>query len=322
MQESTTPTNAPLPAVIDIEGVIGTDESLQFEDQGERIATYEKFKTAVDRIAASGARSLVVNIRSAGGDVNDALLIHDALAASGMHVTTRCYGYVASAATIIAQAASKGAREISSNSLYLIHNSVSRAEGNARSINGTLELLQKTDDRIASVYAVRSGRKQEEFQALMNENSGNGRWLSPRETLDKGLTDRIIRAAPITGDACGQLRALGLPEIPGPAEIRTTTIKSKWKRILAALGLKGETRVEADDRLFDAIESVLGEQTTETVHAAERSLPEDKAPRNAPNEAKQKARPTATLPAEDPAVGNATETANQEAYRLDALSFK
>ena len=39
----------------------------------------------------------------------------------GAEVVTRCYGYVASAATVIAQAASPGCREISSNAFYLIH---------------------------------------------------------------------------------------------------------------------------------------------------------------------------------------------------------
>ena len=63
----------------------------------------------------------MVDIRSTGGDVNDALLIHDALCSLDAHITTRCYGYTASAATIIAQAASPGCREISANALYLIH---------------------------------------------------------------------------------------------------------------------------------------------------------------------------------------------------------
>ena len=84
---------------------------------------------AVRRIAEIDASEVVVNIRSTGGDVNDALLIHDALTALGAHITTRCYGYTASAATIIAQAASPGCREISANALYLIHTAVCATEG-------------------------------------------------------------------------------------------------------------------------------------------------------------------------------------------------
>ncbi len=62
----------------------------------------------MSRIAAIEAEEVVVTIRSTGGDVNDALMIHDALTQLKGRITTRCYGYTASAATIIAQAASEG----------------------------------------------------------------------------------------------------------------------------------------------------------------------------------------------------------------------
>ena len=64
---------------IDIEGTIGVPEEWQFDRPEARVATYEKFRDAVRRIAEIDASEVVVNIRSTGGDVNDALLIHDAL---------------------------------------------------------------------------------------------------------------------------------------------------------------------------------------------------------------------------------------------------
>ena len=90
---------------IDIEGTIGVPEEWQFEEPDARVATYERFRDTLRRIAEIEAPEVVVNIRSTGGDVNDALLIHDALRQLPARVTTRCYGYTASAATIIAQAA-------------------------------------------------------------------------------------------------------------------------------------------------------------------------------------------------------------------------
>ena len=89
---------------IEIEGTIGVPEEWQFDDPADRVATYERFRDAVRRIAEIEAPEVVVEIRSTGGDVNDALLIHDALRQLPARVTTRCYGYTASAATIIAQA--------------------------------------------------------------------------------------------------------------------------------------------------------------------------------------------------------------------------
>ena len=119
---------------IDIEGTIGLSEQWQFDNPESRVATYERFKECVASIADISNRHIVVNIRSTGGDVNDALLIYEALRATGAHITTRCYGYTASAATIVAQAASEGCREIASTSLYLIHKSLCSTEGNAEEL--------------------------------------------------------------------------------------------------------------------------------------------------------------------------------------------
>lgn len=204
---------------IDIEGTIGVPEEWQFDRPEARVATYEKFRDAVRRIAEIDTPEVVVNIRSTGGDVNDALLIHDALTALGAHITTRCYGYTASAATIIAQAASPGCREISANALYLIHTAVCATEGNAAELSGKLDLLRQTDTRIAAVYAARSGRPAAEFETLMAENNGSGRWLSPEEAVAAGLADVVT-------DTAGR----GAPSL-------TRNIARGWERLLVRIGL-------------------------------------------------------------------------------------
>lgn len=191
---------------IDIEGNIGVPEEWQFDDPGARVATYERFRAAAARIAALEAAEVVVSIRSTGGDVNDALLIYDALRTLPGRITTRCYGYTASAATLIAQAASEGRREIAAGALYLIHNSECSVEGNVAELEARIGLLRKTDERLAEIYAARSGRPAAEFAALMAENNGAGRWLSPEEAVEAGLADRVIGAEagnPSEGSAAG-----------------------------------------------------------------------------------------------------------------------
>lgn len=191
---------------IDIEGNIGVPEEWQFDDPGARVATYERFRAAAARIAALEAAEVVVSIRSTGGDVNDALLIYDALRTLPGRITTRCYGYTASAATLIAQAASEGRREIAAGALYLIHNSECSVEGNVAELEARIGLLRKTDERLAEIYAARSGRPAAEFAALMAENNGAGRWLSPEEAVEAGLADRVIGAEagdPSAGSAAG-----------------------------------------------------------------------------------------------------------------------
>ena len=192
MQTKITIRNEAQTCYIDIEGVIGVPEQNQFENASSRVATFETFRREVERIAQVAATSVVVNIRSTGGDVNDALLIYEALQGLDARITTRCYGYTASAATIIAQAADKGCREISSNALYLIHNSMCAIEGNASTLESRAELLRKTDERLAHLYAQHSGREAENFVELMAENNGEGRWLTAEETVEAGLADKII----------------------------------------------------------------------------------------------------------------------------------
>ena len=135
---------------VDIEGIIGIPDGQSSGDEAARAATYENFRSQIDRIGRSGARKVEVNIRSAGGDVNDALLIYDALcalAAEGAEITTSCHGYTASAATVIAQAATPGRRLLSANALYLIHHSPAAIAGNSFDAERTCRLLDKTDAR-------------------------------------------------------------------------------------------------------------------------------------------------------------------------------
>lgn len=274
---------------IDIEGTIGIPEEWQFEEPEARVATYEKFRDTVRRIAQIDAPEVVVNIRSTGGDVNDALLIHDALTALGAHITTRCYGYTASAATIIAQAASTGCREISANALYLIHTAVCATEGNAAELTGKLDLLRQTDARIAAVYAARSGRPADEFATLMAENNGNGRWLSPQEAVAAGLADAIT-------DAAGH-----------PAPSLTRNIARGWQRLLARIGLAPEESMPED-------RNVLHTASDERDLLRRSAL--------AVQQAQQNALPTRTNRREDPSYGDLVRTPNQLAYSEDAKRLR
>ena len=220
MQSDIQITNRNDTCFVDIEGVIGVPEEWQFDQPSSRVATYEKFRDSLDRLREIDAPEIVVNIRSTGGDVNDALLIYEALSSLDGHIVTRCYGYTASAATVIAQAASEGCREISAHALYLIHNSICTAEGNAEELATRIDLLRKTDARLAEVYAARSGRTPEEFTLLMAENNGSGRWLSPQEALAAGLVDRIIEPSATEKTPAAQATPAG-----------------QWRKLLGKLGL-------------------------------------------------------------------------------------
>lgn len=270
---------------IEIEGTIGVPEEWQFDEHDTRIATYERFREAVARIAEVEAPEVIVTIRSTGGDVNDALLIHDALRQLKAKITTRCYGYTASAATIIAQAASEGCRELSANALYLIHCATCSTEGNARQLGEQIALLEATDERLSSLYAARSGRPIEEFKALMEENGGNGRWLSPDEAIAAGLADRIIGGEEAANPSVAQNLVRG------------------WNRLMQAVGLQHEEPLPEDRNILHFDHPITLRR--QSLIAAQ-----------------QAAKPTSTCPIEDPAIGERRPTANQRAYAEDVKVFQ
>ena len=269
---------------IDIEGVIGIPEESQFSDNAQCVATYEKFSREISKIKDIEAKEVVVNIRSTGGDVNDALLIYETLTSLDATIVTRCYGYTASAATIIAQAATPGCREIAASALYLIHMSSSMVEGNSTDLAERIELLEKSDERIASLYALRSGLSKESFVALMGENGGRGRWLSPEEVVEAGLADMII------GQEADEKRGL-IHKIKG------------W------LNLASSKRVDSSlPQDINVLHSTTTIRTTLSVIAF--------------REGQRSVSSTKTAMKEDPSLEGIAVTHNALAYAEDALKLK
>lgn len=302
--------------VIDIEGMIGVPEEHQFDDPDSRTATYEKFRAQAESIRRIKAREVVVNIRSTGGDVNDALLIHDALRSTGARITTRCYGYVASAATIIAQAADDSRREMSSNALYLIHNSACSCDGNSTELAKTIELLETTDRTIASIYATRSGRPVEDFICLMNKNNGSGRWLTPTEALEAALIDKIIESSPISNYAAEQIALQGLPALPDTKNEMKMNVTKRWRAILEILGLQSDAMQPLTESELDTIDNSILMSERELAELRNRVITLEA------QNAKMNAAATATKPKEDPSASERKLSANANAYTEDVKGFK
>lgn len=320
---------------IDIEGTIGVPEEWQFEKPDQRVATYEKFREKVQQITQIQAPKIIVNIRSTGGDVNDALLIHDALSSLNGHITTRCFGYTASAATIIAQAASEGGREISQNTLYLIHNSIASSEGNADELEAKVDLLRKTDLRLAQLYALRSGHDKAEFQTLMSENNGNGRWLSPEEVIEAGLADTIIdkkEGSPSEEEKQGQKEEEHNEKQKGKqGEEKEPIEKSAEENPASPKASLSQNIQRGWRRLMDVIFP-----STDVSKASPEALPEDKNILHFDDERlhlerhsilaqqdKQRQFSATSISAkEDPSFGDSIRSNNERAYAEDVECFK
>lgn len=309
--------NSKNPVTIDIEGVIGVLEEHQFANPETVVATYEKLKTKITKIKEIDAKEVVVNIRSAGGNVNDAILIYEALKNLPAKITTRCYGYVASAATIIAQAASENRREIASSALYLIHNSIGNIEGNCEEIKQTLNLIQITDKTIAGIYAQRANKNIDEFSSLMNENGGKGRWLSPNEALEHNLVDAVIQSENELSNSAEIVETLGLPPIPKQKNTSQSTIlkrlNQKWREISQIIKFINNTKTNPSQEIKQPNNEMNKQQvirSKEELIAMEMS------------EKIKHTTPTNTTPKEDPPMDEIGGSANANAYDSDSKQFK
>lgn len=169
---------------IDIFGSIGED---WWDENGGNSAS--KINDIINQVRQANCSSFHVRINSLGGEVDAALAIHSLLA-SLPNVTTECIGFCASAATVIFMAGKE--RLIANNALFLIHKCSSRAYGNENKIRRTLEEQQTINTTIRNTY-VEAGCDPATVDQLMNDNDGQGRWLSAEQALQYGFATAITR---------------------------------------------------------------------------------------------------------------------------------
>lgn len=161
--------------------------------RGSKVYIYDEIGyfgvTASDFVAELGkidSPTLAVHINSPGGDVFDGVSILNALRSHGAEITTVVDGLAASAASFIAQAGSK--RIMSRNSEMMIHDASGLCIGNANDMRTMLDLLERTSDNIASVYAERSGIGDATFwRTAMSAET----WYSADEAVTAGLADEV-----------------------------------------------------------------------------------------------------------------------------------
>ncbi|MCC8087934.1 MAG: Clp protease ClpP [Rikenellaceae bacterium] len=303
---------------LNISGIIG--DSTEY---GENFS-YPDFSDKIEEIKSGEVEDLVINIRSVGGNVNDALMIYDDLTQLDMQITTRCYGYVASAATIIAQAASASRREISDNAMYLIHKSSTFTEGNTSEINRTIDMLEKTDEKISRIYAAKSGRTPEEFLQLMGKNNGKGEWLTAEQAIEEGLADRIIAGEKIMNDISTEISLLGLPQIPSryghsisPAEyLRRMILRLRNYSIPEISSGKSNN---AYRQRIEQLESKISDMEKKI---RDNGIFENKIKKVEFINNKFSAKPTATKPKEDPSHYDFRTPSNTRSYEKDLKNFK
>lgn len=128
---------------------------------------------------------VAVHLNSPGGDVFDGLAIYQALKNRAGETVAHVDGLAASIASVIAMGADRVV--MAPKAQLMIHEGFTMAQGDAADMRKLADLLDRTSDNIASVYADKAGNTTDFWRNRMREET----WYSADEALDAGLVDEV-----------------------------------------------------------------------------------------------------------------------------------
>lgn len=203
--------------------------------------TPEDFAADLDGITAP---NIEVQINSPGGDVFDGIAIFNALRAHPATVTTRVDGLAASIASVIAQAGDR--RTILSGGQMMIHEAWGLSIGPAADHREMADLLDKQSGVIASIYAERSGRDQDEFRQMM----GSETWLTADEAVDAGLADEVVNPSSAQASSAGPTLRDEISEAVGAV----SGVLESAERVAALRAEKGKPLSQVNRESLDELD--------------------------------------------------------------------
>lgn len=154
-----------------------------YDDIGAWGVTAKEF---VESLNAIDAPEILLSISSAGGSVFDALVMYNALRAHKAKVTVTVMGVAASAASLVAMAGDT--IKMPANTFMMVHAPETIACGNADEMRETADLLDKICSSLTSIYCKRTGRPEEEINALLAEDT----YMTAAEAVAGGFADEVI----------------------------------------------------------------------------------------------------------------------------------
>lgn len=175
-------------------------------DSGSSISIYDSIGenwegtgVTAKRISAAlrsiGAKDVVVNINSPGGDFFEGVAIYNLLREHQGKVTVRVLGVAASAASVIAMAGDEIL--MGEGSFLMIHNAWAVAVGNRHDMRDTTAILEPFDAAMAALYAQQTGMTVKEAEALMDKET----WIGADQAVADGFATGLMPTTEITHSA-------------------------------------------------------------------------------------------------------------------------
>ena len=172
----------------DAEASISISDSIGENWEGTGI-TSKRISAALRSI---GAKDVVVNINSPGGDFFEGMAIYNLLREHQGKVTVRVLGVAASVASVIAMAGDEIL--IGDGAFFMIHNAWAVAVGNRHDMMDSAKLLEPFDAAMAALYAHQTGMSTAEAAAMMDKET----WIGAQQAVDDGFATGLLPSSEIT----------------------------------------------------------------------------------------------------------------------------
>lgn len=208
------------------------------------------------QLETANGGDVTLNIASEGGSYFEGLTMASMISTYKGKTTAKGIGIVASAATVVFLAADE--KILTKNSFFMIHSAWAGAEGNAKEISKTVELLSKVDEQMVNIYTAQMESKGklinnsiDETKAYVKEMMQAETWLSAEEAVGLGFADYIMDEAQIQdyntyAAVINKVRAKSkfknIPKIKNSMNDKKTLLQS----IASVFGFKAEIVEEKD----------------------------------------------------------------------------
>lgn len=157
----------------------------------------QSFKSELDGLGE--IQTLNIFINSPGGDVFEALAIHNMLKRKKCLKNVYIDGLAASAASVVAMA---GDRIIMpSNTMMMIHNPWTSGEGFSKDFRDIADRLDKAAESVRQTYLDKANGKieEEDLKTLLDAET----WLTAQECLSYGLCDEVSTSKQVAAKYTG-----------------------------------------------------------------------------------------------------------------------
>ena len=165
----------------------------------------------INQVKMSGAKKVLCNYDTFGGDANVGFGIYNFLKQSGLKVESKILNSCGSIATVMSFAGQK--ITMPKNGLYVIHQASNQAWGTAKDLRAAADVAEKYTNNILDVYVSenRKGKQLDEIAALIADGDY---WMTGAEAKAMGFVDDCYNDDSVTVTNCIEIAKAAGQNIP------------------------------------------------------------------------------------------------------------